>query len=141
MGFGADIQSKKEKNTGELFSQVEQQDLIKYGLIPELVGRLHVVSNLSSLSREDLVRILTEPKNSLVKQYKALLKLDQVDLEFTDEALALIADTAYNKNIGARGLRSVMEKIISDVMYNAPSEKDLSQITVDKEFVESKLGK
>ncbi len=141
MGFGADIQSKKEKNTGELFSQVEQQDLIKYGLIPELVGRLPVVSNLSSLSREDLVRILTEPKNSLVKQYKALLKLDQVDLEFTDEALALIADTAYNKNIGARGLRSVMEKIISDVMYNAPSEKDLSQITVDKEFVESKLGK
>ena len=141
MGFGADIQSKKEKNTGELFSQVEQQDLIKYGLIPELVGRLPVVSNLSSLSREDLVRILTEPKNSLVKQYKALLKLDQVDLEFTDEALALIADTAFNKNIGARGLRSVMEKIISDVMYNAPSEKDLSQITVDKEFVESKLGK
>ena len=141
MGFGADIQSKKEKNTGELFSQVEQQDLIKYGLIPELVGRLPVVSNLSSLSREDLVRILTEPKNSLVKQYKALMKLDQVDLEFTDEALALIADTAYNKNIGARGLRSVMEKIISDVMYNAPSEKDLSQITVDKEFVESKLGK
>ena len=138
MGFGADIQSKKEKNTGELFSQVEQQDLIKYGLIPELVGRLPVVSNLSSLSREDLVRILTEPKNSLVKQYKALMKLDQ---EFTDEALALIADTAYNKNIGARGLRSVMEKIISDVMYNAPSEKDLSQITVDKEFVESKLGK
>ena len=141
MGFGADIQSKKEKNTGELFSQVEQQDLIKYGLIPELVGRLPVVSNLSSLSREDLVRILTEPKNSLVKQYKALMKLDQVDLEFTDEALALIADTAFNKNIGARGLRSVMEKIISDVMYNAPSEKDLSQITVDKEFVESKLGK
>jgi ATP-dependent Clp protease ATP-binding subunit ClpX len=141
MGFGADIQSKKEKNTGELFSQVEQQDLIKYGLIPELVGRLPVVSNLSSLSREDLVRILTEPKNSLVKQYKALMKLDQVDLEFTDEALALIADTAYNKNIGARGLRSVMEKIISDVMYNAPSDKDLSQITVDKEFVESKLGK
>ena len=141
MGFGADIQSKKEKNTGELFSQVEQQDLIKYGLIPELVGRLPVVSNLSSLSREDLVRILTEPKNSLVKQYKALMKLDQVDLEFTDEALALIADTAYNKNIGARGLRSVMEKIISDVMYNAPSEKDLGQITVDKEFVESKLGK
>ena len=141
MGFGADIQSKKEKNTGELFSQVEQQDLIKYGLIPELVGRLPVVSNLSSLSREDLVRILTEPKNSLVKQYKALMKLDQVDLEFTDEALALIADTAYNKNIGARGLRSAMEKIISDVMYNAPSEKDLSQITVDKEFVESKLGK
>ena len=141
MGFGADIQSKKEKNTGELFSQVEQQDLIKYGLIPELVGRLPVVSNLSSLSREDLVRILTEPKNSLVKQYKALMKLDQVDLEFTDEALALIADTAYNKNIGARGLRSVMEKIISDVMYNAPSEKDLSQITVNKEFVESKLGK
>ena len=141
MGFGADIQSKKEKNTGELFSQVEQQDLIKYGLIPELVGRLPVVSNLSSLSREDLVRILTEPKNSLVKQYKALMQLDQVDLEFTDEALALSADTAYNKNIGARGLRSVMEKIISDVMYNAPSEKDLSQITVDKEFVESKLGK
>ena len=141
MGFGADIQSKKEKNTGELFSQVEQQDLIKYGLIPELVGRLPVVSNLSSLSREDLVRILTEPKNSLVKQYKALMKLDQVDLEFTDEALALIADTAYNKNIGARGLRSVMEKIISDVMYNAPSDKDLSLITVDKEFVESKLGK
>ena len=141
MGFGADIQSKKEKNTGELFSQVEQQDLIKYGLIPELVGRLPVVSNLSSLSREDLVRILTEPKNSLVKQYKALMKLDQVDLEFTDEALALIADTAYNKNIGARGLRSVMEKIISDVMYNAPSEKDLSKITVDKEFVESKRGK
>ena len=141
MGFGADIQSKKEKNTGELFSQVEQQDLIKYGLIPELVGRLPVVSNLSSLSREDLVRILTEPKNSLVKQYKALMKLDQVDLEFTEEALALIADTAYNKNIGARGLRAVMEKIISDVMYNAPSEKDLSQITVDKEFVESKLGK
>ena len=141
MGFGADIQSKKEKNTGELFSQVEQQDLIKYGLIPELVGRLPVVSNLSSLSREDLVRILTEPKNSLVKQYKALMKLDQVDLEFTDEALALIADTAYNKNIGARGLRSVMEKIISDVMYNAPSDKDLSRITVDKEFVESKLGK
>ena len=109
MGFGADIQSKKEKNVSQLLSQVQPHDILKFGIIPELVGRLPVIAPLNALQREDLVRILKEPKNALVKQYKKLMEYDDVDLEFTDDALNAIADKAIERNIGARGLRAVME--------------------------------
>ena len=116
MGFGADIQSKKEKNVSQLLAQVQPHDILKFGIIPELVGRLPVIAPLNALQREDLVRILTEPKNALVKQYKKLMEYDDVDLEFTDDALNAIADKAIERNIGARGLRAVMEGLLTKIM-------------------------
>ena len=121
MGFGADITSSAERDVGEILSQVQQHDLLKFGIIPELIGRLPVVASLESLKREDLVRILTEPKNAMTKQYKALLSYDGVELEYEQEALEAIADKAIEMKIGARGLRSVMEGVMTDIMYKVPS--------------------
>lgn len=118
MGFGADIQSKKEKNVSQLLAQVQPHDILKFGIIPELVGRLPVIAPLNALQREDLVRILTEPKNALVKQYKKLMEYDDVDLEFTDDALTP-ADNAIERNIGARGLRAVMEGLLTKICTNS----------------------
>ena len=117
IGFGANVQSKKEKNVSQLLAQVQPHDILKFGIIPELVGRLPVIAPLNALQREDLVRILQEPKNALVKQYKKLLEYDDVDLEFTEDALNAIADKAIERNIGARGLRAVMEGLLTKVMY------------------------
>ena len=109
MGFGADISSGKEKDPGALFELVQQQDLLKFGIIPELIGRLPVVATLDTLKRDDLVRILTEPKNAMTKQYQALMRMDGVELVFEPAALEAIADRAIDRKIGARGLRSIME--------------------------------
>ena len=138
MGFGADIQSKKEKNVSQLLAQVQPHDILKFGIIPELVGRLPVIAPLNALQREDLVRILTEPKNALVKQYKKLMEFDDVDLEFTDDALSAIADKAIERNIGARGLRAVMEGLLTQIMYDIPSDKTVVKAVVTKDCVDGK---
>ena len=138
MGFGADIQSKKEKNVSQLLAQVRPHDILKFGIIPALVGRLPVIAPLNALQREDLVRILTEPKNALVKQYKKLMEYDDVDLEFTDDALNAIADKAIERNIGARGLRAVMEGLLTKIMYEIPSDKTVVKAVVTKDCVEGK---
>ena len=121
---------------GKLFRQVQPEDLLKFGIIPELVGRLPVIAPLNALQREDLVRILQEPKNALVKQYKKLLEYDDVDLEFTEDALNAIADKAIERNIGARGLRAVMEGLLTKVMYEIPSDETVVKAVVTKECVE-----
>lgn len=135
MGFGAQIRSSAEKDTGELLAQAQQHDLLKFGIIPELIGRLPVIAPLNSLKREDLVRILTEPKNALTKQYQALMGYDNVELEFMDAALEAVADKAIEMKIGARGLRSVMEGLMTDIMFNAPSENDIEKIIITAESV------
>ena len=136
IGFGANVQSKKEKNVSQLLAQVQPHDILKFGIIPELVGRLPVIAPLNALQREDLVRILQEPKNALVKQYKKLLEYDDVDLEFTEDALNAIADKAIERNIGARGLRAVMEGLRTKVMYEIPSDETVVKAVVTKECVE-----
>ncbi|MBR4194142.1 MAG: ATP-dependent Clp protease ATP-binding subunit ClpX [Oscillospiraceae bacterium] len=135
LGFGAEISSKKERKIGELFRQVQPHDLLKFGIIPELVGRLPVITSLHDLSNSDLVRILTEPKNALCKQYKQILSYDGVELEFTPEALNVVADLAVERKIGARGLRAVMEGILTPVMYEIPSDKSITKVTVTEEAV------
>ena len=136
IGFGANVQSKKEKNVSQLLAQVQPHDILKFGIIPELVGRLPVIAPLNALQREDVVRILQEPKNALVKQYKKLLEYDDVDLEFTEDALNAIADKAIERNIGARGLRAVMEGLLTKVMYEIPSDETVVKAVVTKECVE-----
>ena len=135
LGFGADIKSAKERDVGELMSQVQSHDLLKFGIIPELIGRLPVLTSLNSLKRDDLVRILTEPKNALTKQYQALMSYDDVELVFEDEALGAIADKAIEMKIGARGLRSVMEKIMTDIMYTVPSDPTITKVVVTADCV------
>ena len=130
MGFGADIKSGAERDLGELFSQVQQHDLLKFGIIPELIGRLPVVASLDSLSRDDLVRILVEPKNAMTKQYQALLRYDGVELVYEPEALEAIADKAIERKIGARGLRSVMEGIMTEIMFRIPSDPTVRKVVI-----------
>ena len=140
MGFGAQLQSKKERNVGEFLKEIQPQDLLKFGIIPELVGRLPVIASLNALKREDLVRILTEPKNALVKQYKKLMEYDEVELEFQPEALEAIADKAIERNIGARGLRAVMEGILTPMMYDIPSDPTVVKAVITKDCVEGRSG-
>ena len=135
MGFGAEIQSAKERDLSEIMSNVEQHDLLKFGIIPELIGRMPVLTSLASLSREDLIRILTEPKNAMTKQYQALLGYDHVDLEFEQDALAAIADKAIEMEIGARGLRSVMERVMTDIMYSVPSDPTIEKVVITADCV------
>ena len=130
MGFGAEIKSAKDRDLSEIMENVNQHDLLKFGIIPELIGRMPVLTSLNSLSREDLIRILTEPKNAMTKQYQALLGYDDVALEFEPDALAAIADKAINMEIGARGLRSVMEKIMTDIMYSVPSDPTIERVVI-----------
>ena len=137
MGFGADIQSGRDRDVGELLGQVQQHDLLKFGIIPELIGRLPVVASLDSLKRDDLVRILTEPKNSMAKQYKALMDYDGVELEFAPGALEAVADKAIEMRIGARGLRSVMEGVMTDVMYTVPSDSTVSKVVITADCVKN----
>ena len=136
MGFGAEIGSAEEKDLGVLFQQVQQQDLLKFGIIPELIGRLPVVATLDSLTREDLVRILTEPKNAMTKQYQALMKMDGVELVFEPAALEEIADRAIERKIGARGLRSIMEAVMTDVMYTVPSDTGILRVVINADSVQ-----
>ena len=137
MGFEAEIHSNKERNVGETLQNVQQHDIMRFGLIPELIGRLPVITPLSSLGRDDLVRILTEPKNALTKQYQALLALDQVELVYEPEALGAIADKAIEMEIGARGLRSVMEKAMTKVMYEVPSDPTIRKVIITADCIRS----
>ncbi len=135
MGFGADIKGKKDRNTGETFQSVQSHDLLKFGIIPELIGRMPVIVPLKSLEREDLMRILTEPKNALTRQYKSLLNYDKVTLEFEEEALAAVADKAIELDIGARGLRSIMENAMLNIMYDIPSDDKIEKVIITKDCI------
>ena len=140
MGFGAEIVSKSERDVGEILAQVQQNDLIKFGIIPELVGRLPVIASLASLTRDDLVRILTEPKNAMTKQYKELFSFDNVKLEFEESALEAVADKALKMKIGARGLRAVMEETMMDAMFTVPSDKEIEKVIVTADSVWENSG-
>lgn len=138
MGFGAEIQSKKEKDLGKLLKDLMPGDLLKFGLIPEFVGRLPIIVTLEALDNDALVRILKEPKNSLVKQYKKLFELDNVTLEFTDEALVAIANEAIKRNTGARGLRAIIEEVMTDIMFDIPSRTDIIKVKITEETIKEK---
>lgn len=135
IGFGAEIKSVKDMTLGEILSHVQPEDLIKFGFIPEFVGRLPVVATLDELSVDDLVRILVEPKNAIIKQYQKLFEMEGVELTFTEGALRLIAQEAYRRKTGARGLRSIIEEIMVDIMYELPSLTDVKECVVTEEVV------
>lgn len=136
IGFNAEITAPQERNVGELLKEVMPQDLVKFGLIPEFVGRVPVVVSLNALDRNALVQILTEPKNSLVRQYEAMFQLDGIDLSFQQEALEAIADKSMERKTGARGLRAIVENSLMDLMYTAPSDESISSCIVTKDMVE-----
>ncbi len=138
IGFNADIALDRSDETTELFGQVMPQDLVKFGLIPEFIGRVPVTVTLDKLEKEDLIRILKEPKNAIIKQYQKLLEFDNVDLEFTEEAINAIAELSFKRKTGARGLRSIMEDCMMDVMYEVPSEDNVEKCIITKEAVEKK---
>ncbi|MGZ4663675.1 MAG: ATP-dependent Clp protease ATP-binding subunit ClpX [Frankiaceae bacterium] len=135
VGFGAVLRSKRDLDTGEVFSNVMPEDLLKYGMIPEFVGRLPVITFVSNLDRDALIRILTEPKNALVRQYRRLFELDGVDLDFSQDALEAIADQAILRGTGARGLRAIMEEVLLSVMYDIPGRKDVARVVITREAV------
>ncbi|NLB31763.1 MAG: ATP-dependent protease ATP-binding subunit ClpX, partial [Alcaligenaceae bacterium] len=136
IGFGASVRSKEEQSAGELFQMVEPSDIIKFGLIPELVGRLPVIATLLELDEDALMQILTQPKNALIKQYQQLFGMEGVELEVTDEALSAIAKRAIERKTGARGLRSIVENSLLDVMFDLPSRKEVSKVILTREAVE-----
>ncbi len=137
IGFDAIVESKAERRNGELFKEVQPQDLLKFGIIPELVGRLPVIAALDGLTRDDLVQILTAPKNALVKQYRKLFEYDDVELVFEQAALEAVADQAIERNIGARGLRAVMEGILTQIMYDIPSDATIIRVTITEDCVKN----
>jgi len=137
MGFGAAVQSRKERNVGQLMAEIQPQDLLKFGIIPELVGRLPVITTLESLDRDQMVKILTEPKNALVKQYQKLMDYDQVELDFTPEALGAVADLAVERNIGARGLRAILENTMNRIMYEVPSDPTIVKVVITADSVKN----
>jgi len=139
LGFGADIKNKREKKATGILENVLPEDLIKYGLIPEFVGRLPVVATLEELDEPALVRILHEPKNSLIRQYQTILEFEGVELKFTDESLVAIAREALKRNVGARGLRIILEELMLDLMYNVPSQRDIKQCLINEEVVASRI--
>ena len=140
IGFDSQLQSKKERDVGAILKEVQPHDLLKFGLIPELVGRLPVIAPLDSLKRDDLVRILTEPKNALLKQYKQLFAYDEVELSFADGALEAVADKAIERNIGARGLRAVMEGILTEIMFEIPSDSTVTGVVITPACVNGESG-
>jgi ATP-dependent Clp protease ATP-binding subunit ClpX len=135
MGFGAELGKKHEAEIGEILKLIQPIDLIKFGLIPEFVGRVPVVASLNALDEQSLIRILTEPRNALVKQFKKLFSLDHIGLEFQSEALELIAKEAIDRKTGARGLRSIVEDIMLDTMYDLPSRDDIEKCVITREAV------
>lgn len=137
LGFGAEIRTKAELDQDFIMSKVIPQDLVRFGIIPELVGRMPVLTSLENLNKEALVRIIREPKNALLKQYQSLFRIDGVELHFEEAALEAIADSALEKKTGARGLRSIMEKVLLPIMYETPSDKSIISVTVTKECVEN----
>ena len=138
LGFGATVESSKNKDIGEIFKQVVPQDLIKFGIIPEFIGRVPVIASLDTLDKDALISILTEPKNALVKQYKKLFEIDGVELEFSDEALDAVAEKAIELKTGARGLRAIMEDTMTDIMYEIPSNEKIQKVTINKDCVTDK---
>lgn len=136
LGFGRELGSRGDKDVGELFAQVQPHDILKFGIIPELVGRLPVITSLQSLTKSDMVRILTEPKNALIKQYQKLMEFDGVQLEFQPQALDAVAQEALDRKVGARGLRSVMENLMTEIMYEIPSDLSIQKVTVTEGAVE-----
>jgi ATP-dependent Clp protease ATP-binding subunit ClpX len=135
IGFAADIRSSRDVDTADTFADVMPEDLLKYGMIPEFIGRLPVITSVHNLDRDALIRILTEPKNALVRQYKRLFELDGVELEFSDDALDAIADQAILRGTGARGLRAILEEVLLSVMYDVPSRKDVAKVLINGEVV------
>lgn len=135
IGFGADVQSINQENIGSILCQILPQDLLKYGLIPEFVGRIPVIATLDSLDKSALIRILTEPRNALVKQYQKMFELDDVSLEFKEESLHAVADEAIKRSTGARGLRAIMEEVLLDVMFELPSREDVSCCVITSDVV------
>ncbi len=135
IGFDAPVESKKHRDVGKLLAQVQPHDLLKFGIIPELVGRLPVITSLKDLKKEDLVRILVEPKNALTKQYKKLLELDNVELDIQQTALEAVAEKAIERQIGARGLRAVMEETMTKIMYVIPSDLTIKKVIITPEFI------
>jgi ATP-dependent Clp protease ATP-binding subunit ClpX len=135
VGFGAEIVSREDKDLGEVFAKVLPEDLLKYGLIPEFVGRLPVLTHVNNLDESALIEILTKPKNALAKQYKKFFEFDGVELEFTDDAMSAIAEQAIMRGTGARGLRAIMEEVLLNVMYELPSRQDVTKCLVDKDVV------
>ena len=135
LGFGAKLTDKREKEADRLIKQIEPHDLVKYGLIPEIVGRMPVITTLESLDKPSLIKILSEPKNSIVKQYQKLLSMDGVDLSFNAEALDAIAEIAVSRKTGARGLRSIMEDVLEDVMFETPSDHTIESIEITPDAV------
>ena len=138
MGFGADIKSKREKKIGELLSEVQPQDLLKYGMIPEFIGRLPVIATLNELDKDELIRILTEPKDAIIKQYKKMFDLENVRLKFTDGALRATAKLSVERKSGARGLRSILENTMLDIMYDIPSRRDVRECVISEDAVLNK---
>jgi ATP-dependent Clp protease ATP-binding subunit ClpX len=139
VGFGSAVRSKHNKDTGELFEQVLPEDLVEYGLIPEFIGRLPVISVIHQLAKEDLVTILEEPKNALVKQFQRFFQFDGIELVFADESLNAIADKALSRETGARGLRSILEDTLLDVQFELPSRRDVKKCVVTKDTIERGL--
>jgi ATP-dependent Clp protease ATP-binding subunit ClpX len=139
IGFKTDMSGKKDIKKEELFKFVEPKDLVKFGLIPEFIGRLPITTSVNELDKEALVEILTKPKNAIVKQFQKMFELDNIDLVFTDEALDAMADLALERKTGARGLRSILEKILLDEMFEAPSRKDITKIIIDEENVKNDI--
>src|SRR6266487_4080290 len=138
IGFGAEVKGKSDRRMGYLLSQVQPEDLLKYGLIPEFVGRLPVLATLDELDEKALIRILTEPRNALLKQYEKLLAFDKVKLRFTDNAIVAVARRAYKQKTGARGLRSILEEVMLDVMYEIPSQREIRECVITEDVTEGK---
>jgi ATP-dependent Clp protease ATP-binding subunit ClpX len=138
VGFGAKIKSKKEKRVGEVLAEVRPEDLLKFGLIPEFIGRLPVIATLDDLDESTLVRILLEPKDSIIKQYKKLFELENVTLKFTDGAIRAVAKLSMERKSGARGLRSILENTMLEVMYDVPSQPDIKECVISEEVVTNK---
>jgi len=135
LGFGADVKGKKDKSLNEALKKIEPEDLVKYGIIPELVGRLPVITVLDDLDEDALVKILVEPKNAIIKQYKYLFSLDEIELEVTDEALKEIAKKTVERKTGARGLRTVVEEVLSEVMFEAPADETITKVIVNAKCI------
>ena len=140
IGFGSDVKTASEREKADVLKSVQPHDLLKFGIIPELVGRLPIITTLDSLKREDLVRILTEPKNALVKQYEKLFSYDKVELTFAEGALEAVADKAIERNIGARGLRAVMEGLLTEIMYEIPSDPSVRRVVITPACVHGECG-
>ncbi len=137
IGFGADVRSQENQRIGTLFSKVEPEDLLKFGLIPEFVGRLPIIATLTDLDEEALISILTEPKNALVKQYAKLFEMEGVRLRFSDEALKAIAKKAIKRKTGARGLRAILETMLLDLMYDLPSMPNVEEVIINADVVDN----